>query len=29
MIMLKSGLGDMVAKYISLFEWRLSSIVTV
>ena len=28
MLMLQSGLGDMVAKYISLFEWKISNIIT-
>lgn len=26
--MLKSGLGDMLAKYVSITEWRLSSLIT-
>ena len=26
--MLKSGLGDMIAKYISIAEWRISNIIT-
>ncbi len=26
-LMLQSGLGDMVAKYVSVFEWKLSNIV--
>lgn len=26
--MLKSGLGDMIAKYVSICEWRISHIVT-
>lgn len=26
--MLKSGLGDMLAKYVSIAEWRISSLVT-
>lgn len=28
MKMLKSGLGDMLAKYVSICEWRLSNIIT-
>lgn len=27
-LMLQSGLGDMVAKYVSVFEWKLSNIIT-
>ncbi len=27
-IMLKAGLGDMLAKYISILEWRISNLVT-
>ncbi len=27
-VMLKAGLGDMLAKYISICEWRISSLVT-
>lgn len=27
-IMLKAGLGDMLAKYISILEWRISHLVT-
>lgn len=27
-IMLKAGLGDMLAKYVSLCEWRISHVVT-
>ena len=26
--MLKSGLGDMIAKYVSICEWRISNIIT-
>jgi len=26
--MLKAGLGDMLAKYISILEWRISSLIT-
>ncbi len=26
--MLKSGLGDMIAKYISICEWRISNLIT-
>ena len=28
MNMLKAGLGDMVAKYVSICEWRISNIIT-
>lgn len=28
MHMLKAGLGDMIAKYISILEWRISNIIT-
>ena len=28
MHMLKSGLGDMIAKYVSICEWRISNIIT-
>lgn len=28
MNMLKAGLGDMVAKYVSICEWRLSNLIT-
>lgn len=28
MHMLKAGLGDMVAKYISICEWRISNVIT-
>lgn len=28
MHMLKAGLGDMLAKYVSICEWRISSIIT-
>lgn len=28
MHMLKSGLGDMIAKYVSICEWRISNLIT-
>ena len=28
LIMLKAGLGDMLAKYISILEWRISHLIT-
>ena len=28
MLMIQAGLGDMVAKYVSICEWRISNIIT-